>query len=116
MPPTASRHLSPWVDTMAAPRTSRDPAAAERADVLVLGAGIVGLTTALLLQRRGREVAVLEARGLGSSVTTHSTVAPDSPSPALRPSERMGSSSTTRMRMRVSVGCLAPSGPGLSLA
>lgn len=70
----ASRHVSPWVDTMGGAPVSRDLSGAERADVLVVGAGVVGLTTALLLQRRGREVAVVEARGLAGSVTTHSTV------------------------------------------
>jgi glycine/D-amino acid oxidase-like deaminating enzyme/nitrite reductase/ring-hydroxylating ferredoxin subunit len=71
---TTSRHVSPWVDTMdVAPESSglRD---ADGADVLVVGAGIVGMTSALLLQRSGRKVAVLESRGLAASVTTHSTV------------------------------------------
>ena len=39
------------------------------ADVAVLGGGICGLTTALLLQREGARVAVLEARRIGSGVT-----------------------------------------------
>ncbi|WP_170852481.1 FAD-dependent oxidoreductase [Blastococcus sp. DSM 46786] len=44
------------------------------ADVLVLGGGIVGVTTALLLQRAGRQVAIVSAEPIGRSVTTHSTV------------------------------------------
>lgn len=41
-------------------------------DVVVAGAGITGLTTALLLARQGRRVAVLEARRV-SAVTTGNT-------------------------------------------
>ncbi|MFP5345775.1 MAG: FAD-dependent oxidoreductase [Actinomycetes bacterium] len=68
------RHVSPWVATM--PRADlgdtsfRDPGA----DVLVLGGGIFGMTTALLLQREGRRVAVVEAGRVGHGVTTQSTV------------------------------------------
>lgn len=67
------RHISPWVDTMGSVElgSSDIPAAA---DVLVLGAGITGITTALLLQREGRRVTVIEAAQFGRSVTTHSTV------------------------------------------
>jgi glycine/D-amino acid oxidase-like deaminating enzyme/nitrite reductase/ring-hydroxylating ferredoxin subunit len=42
-------------------------------DVLVVGAGIVGLTTALLLAREGRSVLVLEARAVGTGVTGSTT-------------------------------------------
>ena len=70
----SSRHISPWVDTMGPtyPSVSRLPAAG--GDVLVVGARIVGMTTALLLQREGRRVIVVTARELSHSVTTHSTV------------------------------------------
>lgn len=40
----------------------------------VVGAGIVGMTTALLLQRAGRRVTVVTAKDVSQSVTTHSTV------------------------------------------
>lgn len=43
-------------------------------DVVVVGAGLTGLTTALLLARGGRSVAVLEAREVGA-VTTGNTTA-----------------------------------------
>ncbi|KAF0847378.1 FAD-dependent oxidoreductase [Nocardia caishijiensis] len=42
-------------------------------DIVVLGAGIVGLTTALLLAQQGREVAVLEAKRVGAGTTAAST-------------------------------------------
>lgn len=42
-------------------------------DVAIVGAGIVGLTTALLLKRAGRSVAVVEARRVGAQVTGNST-------------------------------------------
>ncbi len=42
-------------------------------EVLVVGAGIVGLTTALLLARRGVDVAVVDASRPGSGTTSRST-------------------------------------------
>jgi glycine/D-amino acid oxidase-like deaminating enzyme/nitrite reductase/ring-hydroxylating ferredoxin subunit len=42
-------------------------------DVVVIGGGIVGLTTALLLQQAGRKVVLLEARRIGGQVTGGST-------------------------------------------
>ena len=43
-------------------------------DVVVVGAGLTGLTTALLLRRGGLSVTVLEARTIGA-VTTGNTTA-----------------------------------------
>ena len=43
------------------------------ADVVVVGAGIVGLTTALLLEREGASVAVLEMRHVAAGATGYNT-------------------------------------------
>jgi glycine/D-amino acid oxidase-like deaminating enzyme len=51
------------------PRLDRDI----HADVVVVGAGIVGLTTALLLEREGLSVAVLEMRRVAAGATGYTT-------------------------------------------
>lgn len=51
----------------------RRGAAPADSDVVVVGAGIAGLTTACLLARSGRQVTVLEARGVGAGVTGNTT-------------------------------------------
>lgn len=73
---TNSATASLWNAT-AAPSPARPFSAVQPiddpVDVLVVGAGIVGLTTALLLARAGRSVLVLEARGVGTGVTGSTT-------------------------------------------
>ncbi len=61
-----------WSDLPAGLRPDElsDPA---RFDVVVVGAGIVGLTTALLAARAGMRVAVVEAREPGAGTTGRST-------------------------------------------
>src|SRR5688572_17458358 len=59
-----------------------------RADVCVVGGGITGLTTALLLRRSGFDVILLEADRIGSGTTgstsAHLTAMPDMRPPSLR--------------------------------
>jgi len=43
------------------------------ADVAVIGAGIAGVTAAMLLQRAGKRVALIEARQVGGGETGHTT-------------------------------------------
>jgi glycine/D-amino acid oxidase-like deaminating enzyme/nitrite reductase/ring-hydroxylating ferredoxin subunit len=62
-----------WLDRPDRPES--DPLPLDgRLDDLVIGAGLTGLTTALLLARSGRRVAVIEARHVGA-VTTGNTTA-----------------------------------------
>ena len=62
-----------WFDTTppAAPRQDLD--AHVRADVAVLGGGIVGITTALMLQETGARVVLLEADRLAGGVSGQTT-------------------------------------------
>ena len=65
----ATGNASLWVDTGPAapelPQLDRDV----DADVAVIGGGIVGITTALLLKEAGARVVLLEADRLGLGVT-----------------------------------------------
>ena len=67
-----SQHRSVWIDT--AEFVEHPPlAGSPRVDVVIIGAGITGLTTALLLQRRGASVAIVEARHIAAGTTGRTT-------------------------------------------
>lgn len=67
-----SEHRSVWLAT--ADHPTFPPLTADLdVDVAVVGGGITGLTTALLLQRDGARVALIEAGGLGAGTTGHTT-------------------------------------------
>ncbi|NIH79476.1 FAD-dependent oxidoreductase [Amycolatopsis viridis] len=61
-----------WVETAPAPDRAGRELPAE-ADVVVIGAGIAGLTTAFGLARAGKSVLVLEAAEVASGVSGHTT-------------------------------------------
>ena len=61
-----------WLAT--GPGTSYPELAGDiRADALVVGAGITGLVSALLLQREGLDVVVVDQHRVGAGVTGHTT-------------------------------------------
>lgn len=67
--------LSPWLDPEHAEEPDRHPRLEGdlRVDVAVVGAGITGLTTAVLLAREGLHVAVLEGRHIGAGASGNTT-------------------------------------------
>lgn len=71
-PGYAGDMTSLWMNDAESPARPR-LTAGSRFDTVVVGAGLVGLATALLLAIDGREVAVLEARRVGAGTTGAST-------------------------------------------
>lgn len=69
---TTTADQSLWLSAL--PATPRPPLTGEHTfDVAVVGGGITGLTTALLLKRRGLRVVVLEADRVASGVSGNNT-------------------------------------------
>jgi glycine/D-amino acid oxidase-like deaminating enzyme/nitrite reductase/ring-hydroxylating ferredoxin subunit len=73
-PPEMPEPRSLWVATAPAPQPRPPLDGDGTADVVVVGAGVAGLTTALFCARAGLDVLVLEADRIGTGVTGHSTV------------------------------------------
>ncbi|HYE34826.1 FAD-dependent oxidoreductase [Methylocaldum sp.] len=68
----STKHVSYWIDST--PETSYPELPGDLSvDVAVVGAGIVGLTTALLLKRAGRSVAVIDSQKIVGQVTGRTT-------------------------------------------
>jgi glycine/D-amino acid oxidase-like deaminating enzyme/nitrite reductase/ring-hydroxylating ferredoxin subunit len=64
--------VSPWFDR--APAAPRQPLGEDvRVDVAIVGAGIIGLSTALALQRAGIRAIVLEAREVAAAASGNNT-------------------------------------------
>src|SRR5437764_13057822 len=77
-PPTTSAERSLWLDAAEPPGYAPLEGDLD-VDVAVIGGGITGLTTALLLKRDGARVAVVEARQVGPGVTGCTTAQVSAP-------------------------------------
>ena len=70
---TLDMNVSCWMATAPETNFPRYPGGALKVEVAVLGGGITGLTTALLLQQAGASVAVVEAGRVACGVTGYTT-------------------------------------------
>ena len=66
------KKLSLWLDTSAPPDFPKLKGRVA-VDVVVVGGGITGLTTAYLLKKTGCRVAVVDQRSIGGGETAHTT-------------------------------------------
>jgi glycine/D-amino acid oxidase-like deaminating enzyme/nitrite reductase/ring-hydroxylating ferredoxin subunit len=71
MDQTTQGTRSLWMDELARP--APELTSNRRAEIVVVGAGIAGLTTAYLLAKAGREVLVLDQGGVGHGMTARTT-------------------------------------------
>lgn len=68
-----SHTISIWQDALSSGDTGTGPAGYPVYDVIIIGAGITGLTTALLLQESGKRCLILEAGNIGFGTTSGTT-------------------------------------------
>lgn len=68
-----SKTLSVWQDVIPFVNINEHPQSDVIYDVIIVGAGITGLTTALSLQERGKKCLILEANNIGFGTTSATT-------------------------------------------
>ena len=74
--PTNNRdgeHVSAWQNIKVADNFKSEITEAEVCDTLIIGGGITGLTTALLLQRQGQRCIIVDGQNLGFGTTGGTT-------------------------------------------
>ncbi len=72
MPSISEKNISYWIDSTPA---ANFPSISENlfVDVVIVGAGIAGITAAILLKRAGKTVAVIESKQISIGVSGHTT-------------------------------------------
>ncbi|WP_193197463.1 FAD-dependent oxidoreductase [Nostoc sp. MG11] len=72
MPNLSGKHISYWIDST--PTANFPPLSNNLSvDVVIVGAGIAGITAARLLKRAGKTVAVIESQQISTGVSGHTT-------------------------------------------